>query len=235
MTVPLLIGAGNESFFPALKECGFDPIILAPLPLVKDAVRFHADCSCFFDGRHTLVLPPSQSSAADIAVSYGADVIISEEPSSPYPGDSVLNARAFGDRLICNPGSVSVMIRDLYPYRNLIPVKQGYSACSCICIGQNSVALITDDASVDQACESNGIDRLYVSKGEFSLPGYDYGFFGGSCFYYDCCLYFLGDASVLSFYNELVCFCARYGTDVVSLSDSKPFDFGGAVPLIIGR
>lgn len=58
-----------------------------------------------------------------------------------------------------------------------IAVKQGYSRCSCMPIGDT--AIITEDLGLGRVVAEKGYDVLYIERGHVVLNGYPYGFFGG--------------------------------------------------------
>jgi len=76
---------------------------------------------------------------------------------------------------------------------------------------------------------SNGIDCILVSKDDIYLPGYDCGFIGGASVVLDDKVCFFGDVKKHRDYEKMLEFVRKYDKDVISLSDEKLTDIGGAV------
>lgn len=60
----------------------------------------------------------------------------------------------------------------------VIGVRQGYSRCMCLPVDNGS--FIVSDESLSKPLESQGADVLLIQKGHIKLPGFDYGFIGGT-------------------------------------------------------
>ncbi len=59
-----------------------------------------------------------------------------------------------------------------------IEVNQGYTRCSTMVLTESAV--ITEDAGLAQTYRNYGYDVLVIEKGHVVLPGFNYGFFGGT-------------------------------------------------------
>jgi hypothetical protein len=59
-----------------------------------------------------------------------------------------------------------------------IEINQGYTRCSTMVLTEGAV--ITEDAGLAQTYRNYGYDVLVIEKGHVVLPGFNYGFFGGT-------------------------------------------------------
>ncbi len=102
-------------------------------------------------------------------------------PASPYPGDVRYNAACTGSFFIHNLNYTDPAL--LCRIRSLgipeIHVRQGYTKCSLAVIDEKAV--ITSDKGIAKALAPYGLDVLLIEKGHILLPGFDYGFIGGTC------------------------------------------------------
>jgi len=153
------------------------------------------------------------------------DIITVENPiSCEYPEEIGLNAAVFGGYIICNAKHTNEEI--LKNANKIIDVKQGYAKCSVCVAGER--ALITSDISIYNAAIKNNIDVLLIKQGNIDLNGYNYGFIGGCSGLIDKNkLAFTGNIALHPDYKAIKKFCESRGTEVVSLSNEKLYDYGG--------
>ena len=98
-----------------------------------------------------------------------------------YPADVPYNAACTGKYFIHNLKYTDEKLLDYARSLDLIliDIRQGYSKCSIAVIDENSV--ITSDEGAAKVLKASGLDVLTIRKGHIKLPGYDYGFIGGTC------------------------------------------------------
>ena len=113
---------------------------------------------------------------------------------------------------------------------NYIPVAQGYTKCSTVIL--NAESYITSDISVYKALLSQEKDVLKVTNDGILLNGYSCGFIGGCTGVLgNKTLAVTGNAKLLADYELIRSFCENIGYEVISLSDSQPYDYGGILPI----
>ena len=157
--------------------------------------------------------------------------IIKKSAVSPYPYDSLLNILLLGDKLIyCDKTADPEILEIFKNTKTLIPVKQGYIKCSACVVNANAV--ITDDRSIYNALDKNGIDTLLVNKGSIKLKGFDYGFIGGCTGLIDKNkLLFNGDINYHSDCNSITDFLLDHNVEPVIIKNKPLNDIGGIIPL----
>ena len=161
----------------------------------------------------------------------GYDVIkVNHQCSKKYPYDIGLNALIIGKKIFCKKEHIAKEIID-YGVNNgysIINVKQGYSACSCFVVNENTV--ITSDLGMKKALENEGINVHIVYNKKIILEGYDCGFVGGSGFILNNKAYFFGKFYDLikENYNEILECFQKNQIEIYSISDECLKDYGGA-------
>ncbi len=150
-----------------------------------------------------------------------------------YPGDVNLNALYTGDCLFANTNSLDPSVKKICSDKgiNIINVKQGYSKCSTLLLGDNG--LVTADKGIADAARQNGFGVLLISPGGIELTGYNYGFIGGASFYdhFNRTVYFFGDIKKHTDYAKIFEFCALNNIEVNICDSSILTDIGGAVAI----
>jgi hypothetical protein len=111
-----------------------------------------------------------------------------------------------------------------------IEVKQGYCKCSVLIVDENSV--ITDDESIHRKMSENGIDSLFVSKGDISLPGHEYGFIGGSSGKISKeTIIFFGDVRNHRDFKKISEFITNHGCKFICTDSGALRDIGGFISI----
>lgn len=143
-----------------------------------------------------------------------------------YPDDIAYNIKVVGNNVFHNLRYTDESIVELIKEKNIINISQGYSGCTICRAGEN--AIITADKAIHQCAMDNSIESLLISQGDISLPPYEYGFIGGASFYYEEKVFFFGDINTHRDYRRIKEFCDFIGSEIISLSDKKLYDYGSA-------
>ncbi len=110
-----------------------------------------------------------------------------------------------------------------------IDVNQGYTRCSTMVLTDEAV--ITEDAGLAQNYRAYGYDVLVIEKGHIVLPGFNYGFFGGTGGVIEDALVLNG---ALKYHPDEVAiknFVHRLGLRIVELHDGPLIDCGSILYL----
>lgn len=138
-----------------------------------------------------------------------------------YPHDVGFNIAVWRSCVICNPSFTSPALlthAGQSGYR-IVPVKQGYTGCSCLVTDH---AVYTFDRGIAKTLSNEGIPCSLLENGGISLPGYNCGFLGGACGCYDGTIVVCGNTDLL------LCAASLYDAGLVfSLSDNPVTDYGG--------
>ena len=147
-----------------------------------------------------------------------------------YPHDIAYNCALVGNNLFCNEKYTDEVILD-YCKNNgikIINTKQGYAKCSICIVSDN--AIITADESIYYVASKNNIDVLKTENNGIVLDGYDEGFFGGATGLLEKDLLCVnGNIELHKDYVRIKNFCAKYGVNILSLSDDRIYDIGSII------
>lgn len=213
-----------------LTDLGFEVVILPPYSRLGRGVDTHADLMLFpLDGkifiyRELIDLLPTLISEL---TQRGYEIMaVDTPPSEKYPSDIGLNCLKIGKNIFCRKKNVA---REVLEYAesngyNVKNTNQGYARCTAAPLSDKGI--ISADVSMLKVASECGLAALSVSVGTVALDGFEYGFIGGACGAYGDSLYFSGDIYSHPDGKDVVDFCHRHSTSVVSLSDEPLSDVG---------
>ncbi len=193
-----------------------------PLPIID-----HMDIQCCHIGKGLILTTNSQLNY--ITEEYEVKQI-KETPSDSYPNDCLLNCFTINGVLITGKNCSESVIE--FAERKNLEIKfvnQGYAKCSTAIVSEDAV--ITADKSIAAALE-NYCKVLVIDSGHIMLPGYNYGFIGGTCgkLSYDE-LAFMGNPYKHCDGRRIISFTEENNCEAVSLCNGELIDFGGFIPL----
>lgn len=141
-----------------------------------------------------------------------------------YPGDILLNAFAFKKIFIHNLKHTDQVILDYYKNRGyeLVNIKQGYAKCSCL-VTEDFV--ITSDGGIYESLRDL-IPIYKIDHGQIKLQNFNYGFIGGASGVLGKKIFFTGDLSHHSSYEEILKIINEYDYEIEILSKDPIEDYG---------
>lgn len=229
-----IIGSNYPQIKDALEGIGITPICIPDNNCIAYPVRAHADMSAYYCGDGKLILSRNIADACTVETFPAGTVIINsaETQREKYPFDIGLNACEIGDYIFCKRDNIDAEIlkHAVDNGKKIINVRQGYSKCSVCILDEKHI--ITSDNSIASAAADEGIEVLLITPGFFTLPGYDYGFIGGSCFKPDkITIAFTGTLSGHPDEAKILKFIENAGINVTYLTTELCFDIGSVIPL----
>ena len=155
-------------------------------------------------------------------------VCTSEAPGRKYPGDAIFNIRLIGDYAFLKEDTVSHTVKEYLAYigKRIIPVKQGYPACTTLSFGNSA---ITADKGMARAMEWCGIKVTLIENGDITLSPYEYGFIGGASFVFEKTVYFFGKLDTHRDFYKIKSAIEDEGFLYKSLSEDRLTDLGSAI------
>lgn len=220
----------------SLQKLGISPIFVPDNPCVDSRLSGHVDLSVFHAGGERVYLAPYLKDNAfhKALAEMGADIIFPDvDQDKKYPRDAQLNACSVGKRFIYSPKVTALEIVNYFTGEKgsvCIPSRQGYAKCSICVIDDNSI--ITADSGIAKAAETSGLNVLRISAGFIDLPGFKYGFIGGSAFRISAHLIaFTGTLDNHPDKSAVLEFIHARGVEAVFLTDNTIFDIGSALPI----
>ena len=144
--------------------------------------------------------------------------------SGKYPGDILLNAFAFKKIFIHNLKHTDQVIIDYYKRAgyDLVNIKQGYTKCSCL-VTEDFV--ITSDGGIYESLRDL-IPIYKIDHGQIKLQNFNYGFIGGATGVLGKKIFFTGNFSHHSSYEEILKIINKYNYEIEILSKDPIEDYG---------
>ena len=170
----------SEGFEQLLTNLKIDIIKTEPIYEIDVPVRDHPDMAVHpIDYKKIVVYNKHETYYREKLKKYGVEVIPSSNKLNKlYPNDIALNVSRTNDYYFYKENCIDLSIeKNLIGNSKPILVKQGYSKCSSLIIGNNLV--ITSDKGLCNTYLNNGVKCYLIPFGEIYLTGYDTGFIGG--------------------------------------------------------
>jgi hypothetical protein len=149
--------------------------------------------------------------------------------SKDYPGDIPYNVAVAARCFFHLEGQTDPVCREELERRGLrfVPVKQGYSKCSSLIIGEEH--LVSADPTICRKAREIGLHVLQIPPGDIQLPGMKYGFIGGASgvLNKEKQVFFHGDWRATSWGQLVEAFVQSIGYECVSLNSGPLVDVGG--------
>lgn len=220
----------------SLHRLGYETIPLPSDPRLSQPVSSHPDMLLFLSHHNLICDRFYYDMYAQKQIDYVCRTrnltlkLTDEPPQKTYPHDIRFNTCSIGKYLFCHPLYTSPAILQTADInmQTIVPVHQGYARCSTCPVGDH--ALITADPSIHQAAlKQNDLDVLSVHQGHIELPGYPYGFLGGSCGAIENQLFFCGSLSHHPDGNAIREFCEKHSIHIIELSSQPLYDGGSMI------
>lgn len=144
--------------------------------------------------------------------------------SKKYPKDIPLNAFTFKNYFIHNLKYTDKVLLDYYKNSGyqMIDIKQGYGKCSCLVTND---FIITSDGGIYESLR-DFIPIYKIDHKQIKLQNFNYGFIGGATGVYGKKIFFTGDLSHHSSYEEILKIIKKYDYEIEILSKDPIEDFG---------
>lgn len=230
----LILGEKYKELLDApLKQLGIIPVYMPDNPLVDPRVSGHADLSILHLSGGLLYLAPylKNSKLAEELKELGfyvyyPDIVQRKE----YPHDAQLNICIAGNTAIARKDSDTADNIIEKMHFNAVRCRQGYCRCTTCVLDEQT--FITSDQGIYKELSSAERKTLLITNGYIELPGYDYGFIGGSGFKISKNkIAFTGNFNSHPDKEKIISFIDSYGFTPVFLTDYSIFDIGTAIPI----
>lgn len=167
----------------ALEKMGLYVIKTVQCKSTYEAVSYHPDVVMHPVNERDIVVAPSMARYyRDKLEPLGLRVIEGElEVGMAYPQNIGYNVGRVGNFAVHNLKYTDPVLRRLLDYEGVewVYVKQGYSKCSMLNVGDGGV--ITSDRGIAKAlARKEGVEVCTIEPGDVVLEGMEYGFIGGT-------------------------------------------------------
>lgn len=217
----------GEKYRPFLEGVLSKAIWIPDNTFVDRRLSGHTDLSLFSDGTVLYASPFLKEFLEEKGI---PAVYSKDDPGKSYPEDARFNVFCNGSFAVLNRKSADpAIVSDLdLSGRVMIEVSQGYTACSLL--GVNDDSFITADEGICKALIHFGLNVLKIHPGHILLPGFDFGFIGGSAVKPDeGTVAFTGMLDDHPDKERITGFIKEQGKSVEFLTNLPVFDIGGAV------
>jgi len=217
-----------------LINLGYNPIKVPKCCDVYDAINGHVDIQLnIIDklNKHIIVQKNTPKDFLDILKLNGIKYTLSKgELGKKYPNNIILNALILERFFVHNLNYTDENLIKNQDARMKVNVKQGYTKCSVLPIGNN--ALITNDTGIYKTLTQKNMDVLLIPPGDILLPSLDYGFIGGTGgMISENKLALFGELEHYYFGNDIYKFLYKYDIEVIPLKRGKLMDRGSLLTL----
>lgn len=210
-------------------KLNIDPIIVPKCDYVYNAIDGHVDIQLNIidkNSREIIVQNSINNDFIKKLEEYKINFSFSKNSLGlSYPNNIILNGLILDEYFVHNLKYTDENLLDNVKDKKLINVKQGYTKCSVLPIGNK--AIITSDKKIALSLKSEGFDTLILPPGDILLPDLNYGFIGGvGGMINSNTLALFGEISNYAFGNELYRFLYKYDIEPISLRKGKLIDRG---------
>ncbi len=204
-----------------------EPILLEPQPGVYEAISAHPDIFFCLVGGILVHSPTLNSTLLDKLVIRGITLVTgTQTPTANYPDSAIYNAVVTNNYLIHHNSAVETTILLLSRQRNLksIWVRQGYTRCNLLPLNNNR--FITSDRGILRTLSLAGLQVFYYPPDDILLPGFSYGFIGGTAGVCEQKVFFTGLPQDENVRKSMETFIEEAGMGVEYLSEGRLIDCG---------
>lgn len=219
----------------SLADMGIEMIAMPDNPFVDTRLSSHADLSVCHAGGDLIFLAPhlKNSFLFNILLEKHSKIrILDIIQRSLYPHDAQMNICLAGKNYIYSRRYSSVEIIKSLKKQGMVGIdcRQAYAKCSVCVVDNNSI--ISSDKGIVKKCREAGMSVLEIEQGHIALPGFDYGFIGGSGFKIsNKILAFTGSLEHHPNKLEIKSFLYERDIQPVFLTNEPIFDIGSAICL----
>ena len=222
-----IISFEDKEILDKITELGYECHPVIQSDRVSSPISCHSDVLYQKQSKSQILVSACQKENFALLESFGYNLTVTDKLSPGYMTECYLNYIVNDEYIVYNPKTA--LVGNTAGLKT-VTVKQGYTKCSTVCL--NSRAYITDDSGIYTALQNSGMDCLLMQKGDILLPGYDYGFIGGSCVKLnENEILFFGDIKNSDEKCKLLCFLEKYNMTAIFIEGKQLVDIGSALIL----
>ena len=204
----------------------FDVLEFKSEGITYDEVSGHPDIFIFQDEYRLIVSPNSPKELINFLNEQNAIYTYGKkEVGTNLDNSSQYNCIATENLILHKKGYTDEAILESSQNKKLIELPQAYTRCSLTMIDENNY--ITSDKGIEKSLSKEGLNVLEVNPNSILLPGYPYGFFGGTNGICNNTLYFIGSLNHHEQGKEIKQFLIENKLEIVELYDGPLYDGGG--------
>lgn len=229
--IVIISSKASNRIIDSLLGLGFEIIKTVECKEVYDAIKYHPDIVMTKVNEDTLVVNPNyyeyyfdKLKKHNINLVRGDSQLEDKYPENIAYNIAIDSKYAIHNFKYSDKNVLKYLENESYKFIN---VKQGYTKCSVITLGDKGI--ITSDKDICLKAQKEGLEALHIDHGQVVLDGFDYGFIGGSSGYYDDELYLTGVLDNHSSKFEIINFLEKKNIKINYLSDYDIVDLGSLI------
>jgi len=208
-----------------LKET-FDVLEFMSEDITYEEVSGHPDIFIFQDKNKLIIAPNSPQeliaflTEQKVKFIFGNKKIGKELNNTTQYNCSVTRTKIFHKR-----GFTDDVVLLNNQNKKLIELPQAYTRCSLTILNNNS--FITSDKGIEKVLLKEDFNILLVNSSSINLPGYPYGFFGGTNGILNNTLYLIGSLKYIENGEEIKSRIVKNNIKLIELYEGPLYDGGG--------
>lgn len=221
----IISNKSKKEFKDFLDDKKFEYIETIDNPNLDIRIADHPDLSIFILDEGNVVIDKAVVDYYKEKIS-GVNFISGENVEAKYPRDSIYNIYMGSDYFIHNDQTekniLQFMNKNIYKHYF---TRQGYSRCSVVPMGDK---ILTSDYGIYKTLKDK-IEVVLLSEENIPLDGFDNGFLGGTCGFFENTLIFNGNIEKLNSYETIKMEAKKSGIKLLYPNNCDLFDTGSLI------
>ena len=208
-----------------LKET-FDVLEFQSKGITYEEVSGHPDIFIFQDENQLIIAPNSPKELIDFLNKHKVNFTLGKkEVGTELNNSTQYNCITTKNHLFHKKGFTDEAILKTHNNKEFVNLPQAYTRCSLTKLNENN--FITSDVGIQKELKNQGFNTLLVNPKNIKLPGYPYGFFGGTNGIYKNNFYLIGSLDHIENSKVISEFIIKNKLNLIELYDGPLYDGGG--------
>jgi hypothetical protein len=208
-----------------LKET-FDVLEFRSKGITYDQISGHPDIFIFQDEKQLIIAPNSPKELTDFLNKHKVDFIFGKkEVGTELNNSTQYNCIVTKNHVFHKKGFSDETILKAHINKELVNLPQAYTRCSLTKLNYKN--FITSDVGIHKALTKHSFISLLVSPKNIKLPGYPYGFFGGTNGIHQNNFYLIGSLDHIDNSKVIREFISKNKLNLIELYNGPLYDGGG--------
>jgi len=204
----------------------FDVLEFKSEGITYNEVSGHPDIFIFQDNKQLIIAPNSPKRLIDFLNKHKVDFIFGEkEVGTELNNSTQYNCITTRNHLFHKKGFTDVAILKKHSNKKTVNLPQAYTRCSLTKLDENN--FITSDVGIHKTLTKHNFNTLLVSPKNIKLPGYPYGFFGGTNGIHQNNFYLIGSLEHIENSKAIEEFIIKNKLNLIELYNGPLYDGGG--------
>lgn len=204
----------------------FDVLEFKSEGITYDEVSGHPDIFIFQDKNKFIIAPNSPNELIHFFKEHSVNFTFGKkEVGTELNNSTQYNCIVTANLLLHKKGFTDDVILSINQNKEIIELPQAYTRCSLTKLNDNN--FITSDSGISKALNKEKLNNLLVNPKSIELPGYPYGFFGGTNGIHNNTLYLIGSIKYHKQGEVIRKFINDNNLKIIELHQGPLYDGGG--------